>query len=302
MEKMKILIIDDDKVTVAVLEEYLSDSGYTVYNAENGKVGIEMMSEIFPDIILLDVMMPGKDGIEILKDIKSKPEYSHIPILMLTSVDRADVKVKGFEIGADDYIIKPVNKAELRARIKASIKRSKANRINDALLTGNLEKFSLADLLQSAELGTKSAKIEFPDMAAELIIKNGFIISCKFGKFTGKRALNRIFFLNKGKFIVDYSNISEDFQENEKVGIMNTLMKNFTYIDECNSMLSGFSKRSEKIKITGKMEFLLGIKDVKKDSYMGIDELIVLMDGDIKENIESILQINNDFPFEFFKR
>lgn len=302
MEKLKILIIDDDKVTVAVLKEYLSDSGYSVYNAESGDAGLKMISDLLPDLILLDVVMPGKDGIDILKDIKNIPDYSHIPILMLTSVDRADVKVKGFEIGADDYIVKPVNKAELRARIKASINRSEVKRINRDLLTGNLEKFSLPDLLQSAELGMKTAIIKFPDMDAELIIENGFIVYCRLGKFRGEKALNRIFFLNRGRFIVDYSKPSGDSHKGMKINITNILMKNLTYMDECNSILKSLGDRSEKIKITEQIKFLLGIKGLKIDSYVSIEDLIILMDGEIKSNIESVIQVNKNFPFDYYKK
>ncbi len=116
-----LLIIDDDKGLTQLLSDYLSGQGYSVRSAGNGKLGLRAMYERQPDIILLDVTMPEKDGRETLKRIR---EISNLPVIMLTARgDEADI-LQGFSLGADDYVTKPFSFAQLSARIHAVLGRS----------------------------------------------------------------------------------------------------------------------------------------------------------------------------------
>ena len=116
-----LLIIDDDKGLSQLLDEFLSGQGYSVRTVENGKLGLRAMYERQPDIILLDVTMPEKDGWETLKRIR---EISNLPVIMLTARgDEADI-LHGFSLGADDYVTKPFSFAQLSARMHAVLGRS----------------------------------------------------------------------------------------------------------------------------------------------------------------------------------
>jgi len=298
MSKNTILIIDDDQVTTAVIEEYLVDFGLKVITAQSGDEGIGIMKKFNPDLILLDIMMPGKDGIQILKEIKLTPGLSNTPVLLLSSVDRTNIKVKGLELGADDYITKPVDKAELLARIQLSLKRSSKDKKDPGILEGELTNFSLADLLQSFEMGKKTATILFPDMDGEITIKKGAMISCRQGLFTKSKAVNRIFYLEAGKFIVNFNKIS-DLADNDDLNIMSLLMSNITYVDEVRLMQNSISGSPEMVKVTKEFKDLTGLDIPESDKLTNIDDVIAKMKGSLKENVESLVQINKNFPHLF---
>ena len=116
-----LLIIDDDRSLTQLLGDYLSDQGYSVRTVENGKLGLRAMYQRQPDIVLLDVTMPEKDGWETLKRIR---EVSNVPVIMLTARgDETDI-LHGFSLGADDYVTKPFSFAQLAARMHAVLGRS----------------------------------------------------------------------------------------------------------------------------------------------------------------------------------
>ena len=125
--KEKILIIEDEKDLVKGLKINLVDEGYEVDYALNGKVGLEKALTEKPDLILLDIMLPGMNGLEICKELRRK--NMDIPILMLTAKGEEIDKVIGLEMGADDYISKPFSIRELLARVKAHLRRK--NRGNE---------------------------------------------------------------------------------------------------------------------------------------------------------------------------
>src|SRR5512135_3863187 len=117
----ELLIIDDDKGLTQLLNDYLSGQGYSVRAVENGKLGLRAMYERQPDMILLDVTMPEKDGWETLRRIR---EISNLQVIMLTARgDEADI-LHGFALGADDYVVKPFSFAQLSARIRAVLARA----------------------------------------------------------------------------------------------------------------------------------------------------------------------------------
>lgn len=117
---VKILIADDNKQITSILEEYAKKEGYTPIVAFDGAEALAKFESEDPDILLLDVMMPIKDGFEVCRDIR---KVSNIPIIMITARGEDFEKIMGLEIGADDYIVKPFSPGEVMARVKAIIRR-----------------------------------------------------------------------------------------------------------------------------------------------------------------------------------
>jgi len=298
MDHNTILIIDDDKITTSVIEEYLTNFGFKVITAKNRDTGIEKMRSNKPDLILLDIMLPDVDGIKILKEIKLTPGFLNIPILLLSAIDRTNIKVKGFQLGADDYITKPVDKAELLARIQVAIKRAVRAKNDTGILEGNLSDFSISDLLQSFELGKKSGKISLPDIDGEIIINNGVITNSRQGNFYSDKGINRIFFLEKGSFIVNFKNLDEK-AEGEKINIMNSLLSNISYIDEVNSMLKTLSRHIKGIKDLDKLKELTNIEPSISVNKTDIKDIIAKMNDNLKDNIQKLTKIYKDFPSIF---
>ncbi len=119
----KILIVDDEQDIVRLLSFALQAEGYQVVTALSGQEALKRVEQERPDIVVLDVMMPGMDGIEVCAELRSKPETAGLPIIMLSALGQVADRVRGLRAGADDYVPKPVNLEELSARITAILNR-----------------------------------------------------------------------------------------------------------------------------------------------------------------------------------
>ena len=141
MFRKKILIIDDSELMVKLITDILQGRDYRVVSASDGFQGLRKVTEEKPDLVLLDIVMPGMDGFEVCKILRDNPVNNLMPIIMLTAQENEDDKLTGLELGADDYIIKPFNPRELLSRISNTLIRIDRNRWANPLtgLKGNLE-------------------------------------------------------------------------------------------------------------------------------------------------------------------
>ncbi|MBA3530655.1 MAG: hybrid sensor histidine kinase/response regulator [Ardenticatenales bacterium] len=117
-----ILIVDDNPTNLGVLTDYLKEFGFTILNARDGEMGLKRAALTRPDIILLDVMMPGMDGFETCRRLKANSETQEIPVIFMTALTTTEDKVLGFEVGAVDYVTKPVQQAEVLARVTTHLR------------------------------------------------------------------------------------------------------------------------------------------------------------------------------------
>ncbi|WP_374686383.1 response regulator transcription factor [Promineifilum sp.] len=118
----QILVVDDDREVVRLIRAYLEQAGFEVLAAHDGETAIHMIRRERPDLLLLDLMLPGRDGWDITRLVRGDPALAHIPIIMLTArVDDTD-KIVGLELGADDYVTKPYNPREVVARVRARLR------------------------------------------------------------------------------------------------------------------------------------------------------------------------------------
>ena len=118
----RILVVDDEPANVRLLEAKLQSEYFDVCTSEGGKEAIEMAHSEHPDLILLDVMMPGIDGFETCRRLKSDPVTRHIPVIMVTALDQREDRIKGLEAGADDFLTKPVDDLTLFARVRSLLR------------------------------------------------------------------------------------------------------------------------------------------------------------------------------------
>jgi len=119
MAIQKILIVDDSKTETMFLTDLLQKNGYAVRSAENADDAMKRLTEEKPDLILMDVVMPGQNGFQLTRSINRTPEYTSIPIIMCTSKSLETDRVWGMRQGASDYVTKPVDAVDLMAKIKA---------------------------------------------------------------------------------------------------------------------------------------------------------------------------------------
>lgn len=157
----KILLIDDDKENLGLLTHMLQPHFQSI-QASNGKEGIQMAVREQPDLILLDVNMPEMDGFEVCKRIREQPGTRNIPLIMLTTVTGIDSRIKGLDIGADDYIGKPFQSRELIARINARLRRNELEKkVESEIQMGNLKLAPKSFQVWVAEAEVHLTRIEF---------------------------------------------------------------------------------------------------------------------------------------------
>jgi len=190
-EKYSVMVVDDEEDICEIIRVILEQEGYTVYTLTSGKAALEFLSEKIPDMIILDIMMPAPDGFAVCKKIR---EFSSVPVIMLTAKMKEDDKVRGFEVGADDYITKPFSKQDLLARVKAILRRINTEKIpqSSILKFGKLEiDFSNKCLLKNGIVFDLTS-IEM-DVLHELVSNDGEVI--KFDtlitKVWGKHHVNK---------------------------------------------------------------------------------------------------------------
>jgi two-component system response regulator SaeR len=129
-KQQTIFIVDDENTIREVVRRYLELEGFAVIEAETGPQAMDILEDQKPDLILLDIMLPGLDGFTITRSLRNSPDYTDlnvdgdIPIIMLTSRGDESDRIAGFELGVDDYVVKPFSPRELVARVKAVLKRS----------------------------------------------------------------------------------------------------------------------------------------------------------------------------------
>ena len=132
----RVLLADDDMELSALLTEYLSQEGFTVQAVYDGAAALAAVRQSMPDILVLDIMMPVKNGIEVLRELRSN---SNLPVLMLTAKGDDTDRIVGLELGADDYLPKPCNPRELVARLQAILRRASGQSHGQSLLIEDLE-------------------------------------------------------------------------------------------------------------------------------------------------------------------
>ena len=182
MAKNLILVVDDDENICKVVKLYLEKEGLDILVANDGKTGVDLFATNNPDLVLLDIMMPGMDGIEVIKHIRRD---SSVPVIMLTAKGDTFDKVLALELGADDYIVKPFEPKELIARIKAVLRRSE----NSAPEDDCIRYPDLEISLSTYTVTYCGQKLELPPKELELL----YFLAAHPGKvFTREQLLQKV--------------------------------------------------------------------------------------------------------------
>lgn len=179
MEQANILVIEDDDIVSRTIERCLRRDNYKVSLANSGVEGLQLAHKRIPDLVILDVIMPGMDGYTVCREMRSDPLLINVPILFLTAKAKDEDKIIGFNVGADDYLGKPFNLDELTLRVKAILRRTnqKSQPVNDA---ASQKAFSIGNLFSKTkknEIEEKSTNVAVTQ--AHLIKVQGYILDTK---------------------------------------------------------------------------------------------------------------------------
>ena len=196
----RILIVEDDEDLLVAMQTLLVDAGYGVTAAFDGEHGLQSALEMNPDLIITDVMMPRMDGWTLVKALRSRAQFTLIPVIFLTALDSQDDALNGYTLGADDYVTKPCTIAELAARVESSFRRRA--QLNDALdatkasLHGSLQDLGLPAILNLLALERKTGLLAVKSprgIRAELSLRDGKLVGANMGDAGGLRDLHVIF-------------------------------------------------------------------------------------------------------------
>jgi len=215
-EKQRILLVDDDPNISHLVRLYLEKEGFAVTEAARGDTALESFQKEIPDLVLLDVMLPGLDGLQVLREIR---KTSKAPVIMLTAKDETFDKVLGLELGADDYVTKPFETKELVARVKAVLRRAPAAEEKKADNDDTLRFPQLTISLARYEVTYEGRELEMPPKELEVLY---YLASHPNMVFTREQLLERVwgfdFFGDSRTVDVHIKRLREKLPECEKYG------------------------------------------------------------------------------------
>ncbi len=234
----KILIVDDNEHVLKLLKISLEKANYEVYQATNGDEGMEKAREVFPDLIISDVMMPMTDGIEFCWMIRETSTFPMVPFIFLTSLEDQEMEIRGFRAGADEYLVKPVDRSVLLEKVATLLQRADKVKSMDSGapegvkgFEGSLADLSLAEVIQLLNLNQRSGVLHINAAEdGEIVFKKGQMLSGKYGKLKGEAAIFKAVPQKKGTF--RFEPVEKEVPRNVEGSTMNVLIEALRLDDE----------------------------------------------------------------------
>jgi CheY-like chemotaxis protein len=239
MLKLSVLAVDDSPVITEMIKDAFEAEGYKIITARDGSEALKIALERHPDIIIADVNMPGMDGWELCSQIRTNPFTSFIPFIFLTSKTESPDRIRGLQMGADDYLTKPFEMAELLARVQLIFQRMR--KTQEAVLvrgskglSGSTREMALPDLLQMFGLNQKTGLLRISKLGAlpgRIAVENGLIVRAELGPIKGEKAIQRLLQWQDAQF--DVAPLPEGPPDpNMPIGVEEVLMEGMRQIDE----------------------------------------------------------------------
>ncbi|MCY1043392.1 response regulator [Corallococcus sp. bb12-1] len=241
MAKQHLLLVDGDAKSLRVMEVSLKKAGFSVTTAIHGKDALEKVQISPPDLVLADTKMPEMDGFELCKTLKSDERFKSIPFVFLTNQKSVEFKVRGLELGSDDYLTKPIYIKEIVARVKMILQKAEKERIEKRETTkggfaGSLADMGVVDLVQTFEIGRKTGVIAIQgERTGTVYFKEGRVVDAELGRLKGENAFYRLLNTFEGQFDVQFTTL--DRPERIEVSTQGLLMEGMRRLDEWGRML-----------------------------------------------------------------
>ena len=296
MAKQKLLLVDADPRSVRVLEVSLRKVGYSVTTATDGLDALAKTESLAPDLILTDTRLPGLDGYAFVRKLKERPESTTIPVLFLTNQRSTEDKIRGLELGVDDYLTKPIFVRELLARVHLAL----ARRAQETIATkpqstsgrtrfvGSTRDMAVVDLLQTFEISRKSGVVNLRngDAQARIYFRDGKVIDAELGRLHGEEAVYRTLIWNEASFEVDFKPVTND----DLIGVSTQalLMEGMRHVDEWGRLCEQMPPLGTVFEIDH-AQLLQRLNEMPDE----IDAMLRLIDGR-----RTFQQIIDDSPFE----
>jgi DNA-binding response OmpR family regulator len=280
MLKLKILVVDDSPVITEMVQDAFTAEGYRVLTADDGARGLELALSENPDLIIADIQMPGMDGWELCSQIRSNPYTSFIPFMFLTQKSDSPDRIKGLQMGADDYLTKPFAMEELVARVNLILQR--VLKTQEAMLTrkskslsGTTSEIGLADLLQMFAINQKTGRLKITRTAQPtgfLAFLSGKLIRAELGNLTGQKVVYRLLGWQDANFEVEpLIDLGQDESLPERVETL--LMEGARQIDEINVLENNFSLADKYLRVRDeKLPLISELSEQEQDILEAIEK------------------------------
>lgn len=294
MAKKQLLLVDADPRSVRVLEVSLKNEGFSVTTATDGADALAKLQFSAPDLILTDTRLPGVDGFELVRRLKSLPEYDRVPVVFLSSERGIDDKVRGLKLGVEDYLTKPLLVRELITRVHVLLARRTQENIvggpgsKRTRFEGSLEDMSAVDILQTIEFSRKSgiATLTSGTARAQIFFRDGRVVDAVLGRLRGEEAIYRTLIWQTGRFQVEFTHV-----DNEEVVMSTTqalLMEGMRRVDEVNRLTEQLPPMSEVLHVD-QDAFMERLNEIPDE----LNGIVRLIDG-----TRTLLDIIDESPFD----
>ncbi len=293
--KKQLLLVDADPRSVRVLEVSLKKSGYSVTTASDGADALAKIDLSAPDLILSDTRLPRLDGYELVRRMKDRPEHAHIPVVFLTSQKSIEDKIRGLELGVEDYLTKPIFVRELIARVNLLLARRTQEHMATAMpmsrrtrLSGSLEDMGVVDLLQTFEISRKTGvgKIANGRREARIFFRDGKVVDAELGRLRGEEAVYRALIWTTGSFEVEFCPIDRD--DIIPTSTQGLLMEGMRRVDEWGRLLEQLPPLATIFEVDHE-QLVERLNEIPDD----LNGILRLFDGK-----RTLLDVIDDSPFE----
>ncbi len=242
MPRQNLLIVDGDARNRRVLEVSLRKAGFSITPAESAEEALEFLQHAEPDLIISDTRLPKRDGFDFVMDVKGNPRWKLIPFIFLTSEKSIEDKVRGLELGVEDYLTKPIYIKEITTRVTMLLQRKQHERLEkkDAARTkfsGELADMAVVDLVQTIEISRKTGTISLTTELGEATVwfRDGAIIDAEMGRLQGEPAIYRLLGLSEGHFDVEFKPVNRHQVIQESTQAI--LMEGMRRVDEWGRLM-----------------------------------------------------------------
>jgi CheY-like chemotaxis protein len=286
--KQHLLLVDADPKSLRVLEVSLRKAGFTVTTAGNGREALERCALAQPDLILSDTAMPELDGFELCRRLKEDERLRATPFIFLTAEKAVESKVRGLELGVDDYLTKPIYLKEIVTRVKILLQKRERERLERrdprARFAGSLGDVGVVDLVQTLEMGRKSGALRVlgrGGRGAVAWFREGKVVDCETGRHSGEPAFYRLLNWQEGDFAVEFRPVDRE----DRIPLSNQalLLEGMRRLDEWHRLAEQLPPLASVCEIDyGKLADLLA--EIPDD----VNRLLRLVDG--KRSLDQVVE------------
>ncbi|WP_437650654.1 response regulator [Sorangium sp. So ce362] len=296
MAKQQLLLVDADPRSVRVLEVSLKKAGYSVTTATDGADALAKLEVSTPDLVLSDTRLPHVDGYALVRKMKEHADWASIPVVFLTSQRSIEDKIRGLELGVEDYLTKPIFVRELIARVTLLLARRTREGITTrhfsttgrTRFSGSILDMNVVDLLQTFEVSRKSGIVHLShgDNEAQVYFREGKVVDATLGRLCGEEAVYRALLWNEGTFEVEFCKVDNpDVIETSTQGL---LMEGMRRVDEWGRLLEALPSLATVFEVDSE-ELLERLNEIPDE----LNGILRLFDGK-----RTLMQVVDASPFE----